>query len=423
MTYDLFMEDCDLLEAIEMQLEQNKIIENYVTETDLMISLYENQRLLVEEDTNIFMILNYQPVTEGVIETITEAIKKLIKRIKELILKFINFITGKSKDKKEDKKEETVKKAEEFVEKVDVEVIFQDLEKEKDNTEQYKSYFNHIKQTPEQKELAQLSRKFSSLLYKLEKFYNKLDKEYYIIKIDDNIMRTVNYNNVWSELEDALDTTYKIIDLINSGDIKNIDDEMTKLKNFKSKDKLTPSEIDKGVISTDEKCSRKEFMEKYYRRAKTFFRNYNNDSENILSELRDIYYKKVKPLDKIINDLEKQYKDTNSYKKYIKNLHNCVSYISMSCSQRIKLLTNIHSAYNKYEMNIIQISLDTIEADRLISEIRILDKKMQVIRDYIDNPSKTKLDFNDIHLNDIDDKNSDFYKELKKFSWKVEIEK
>ena len=432
MTYDLFMEDCDLLEAVEIQLEQNKVIENYVTESELMISLYENQRILIEQDTNIFMILNYQPVTEGVIETIVEAIKKLFKRIKELIEKFINFITGKSKDKKEEKKEETVKKAEEFVEKVNVEEVFDELDKEKESfqkqheenmkivndclkqfeasAKQAEDFTNKMFDKEDKKEIQRLKQQNESLKQKIENFYNRPDKKYNPIEISDTIMRSVNYNSIWTELDEAIEVCNKIINLIKNGKIENIDNEMSKLQNFKTKDKLNISEIEEGINIEKEYCSRKEYMEKYYRRAKTFFRNYDDNSSNIYRELRNTYHDKILPLEREIKNMERQ-KDTESYKKYIKNLHDCISYISMKCSQRIRLLSKINSAKFKYDDNIIQITIEGIRANEFIFKIRENNKKIKMLEEHLKNPSK-RLDFSNVDFDGFKKHNPDLYKDL-----------
>lgn len=66
-----------------------------------MMSMYECQRLLVEQNTYITMELEYGIINEGAISKIFEAVKKIFKRILDLLINFKNWLV-KSYKKFED---------------------------------------------------------------------------------------------------------------------------------------------------------------------------------------------------------------------------------------------------------------------------------------------------------------------------------
>lgn len=104
-----------------------------VSEQDMMIELYEAHRFVVEQDTNIFMQLNYMPewgvVTEGVVKNIWEGVKKIFNKIIELLGKFKNFLFGSNKKlDKINKKIEELKRTTEMI-KTDEGIIDLAIEK------------------------------------------------------------------------------------------------------------------------------------------------------------------------------------------------------------------------------------------------------------------------------------------------------
>lgn len=61
-------------------------------ESDLMISIYENQRFIVEQDTQIFSYLKYDFVLEGAADKVKNAIKNIIDKIVSYIQKLIGYL-------------------------------------------------------------------------------------------------------------------------------------------------------------------------------------------------------------------------------------------------------------------------------------------------------------------------------------------
>lgn len=359
----LFREEYDLLEVVESELEQNKIINTFISESDMMISLYENQRLLIEEDTNIFMKLNYEFVNENALDTIVEVIKNILRRIKELIVKFFNFITGKkNKTENKDTKDIDIKDIDKNVEKTEKK-IKEVQTKNSDNTE--------------------ILQKLDQYEKTLEEYKNEYNNtEFHAITIDEKLFKSINYNDTWEELDKTLDIVYSIIDAIKDevGSVSDtIETGLEKIKDFRAKDKFTPSEID-SMITYNGKCYTKEYFENYHEPLKVFFKDYSSKTSDVIKDLQSIYKKRIEPLDKIISKLEKQYKKSStSYKKYIRNLHDCIAFISMTCTMRIKLLINIQNAYNMYNTNNV-----------MIGKLELINEKIESVNSEIDNIKKQK---------------------------------
>ena len=89
------LENSDLLEFVEEQLNTNNV--KTITDTEMAISLYEFQRFMIEQDTHVFMELNYGFVNEDakeVAKKVWESIKKIFQRIIDLLGKVKDYVFG-----------------------------------------------------------------------------------------------------------------------------------------------------------------------------------------------------------------------------------------------------------------------------------------------------------------------------------------
>lgn len=97
---DIMFENVDLLSLVESELEAKRIREA-ISESEMAIALYDHQTFLVEQDTHIFMELNYGVLTEGVVKNIWEIVKGIFNKLLELMKKFKDYLSGlKEKFKK-----------------------------------------------------------------------------------------------------------------------------------------------------------------------------------------------------------------------------------------------------------------------------------------------------------------------------------
>lgn len=105
MDYDLLLENnCDLLDSIELHLRENEIIQNTISEQEIMISIYEMQQFMVEQDTEIFMYLKYDFIDEAVSDRLMEAFKSLMEKIVKFLKKIGEYLVHFVEKSKELKK-------------------------------------------------------------------------------------------------------------------------------------------------------------------------------------------------------------------------------------------------------------------------------------------------------------------------------
>lgn len=93
------MFDYDFLNLTE-QTEDIEIVNKYISESDILIESYEIQRYIVEQNTQIFMQLDYGFIEEGAMDNIKYAIQDFIKKFIRFIKKIIDYINGKKDDYK-----------------------------------------------------------------------------------------------------------------------------------------------------------------------------------------------------------------------------------------------------------------------------------------------------------------------------------
>lgn len=385
--FELFLEDGDLLENVNISNEINNldILDEYISESDMMIALYEHQRFMIEQDTHIFMELNYEVVNEGVLKKIGDAIMHVINKIKELITKFINFITGK---RKEENKEESFEEKEENVEKVSEEIKEKSKKSEATSKEVVKA-FEEFEKNLDKYTADDWKKDIQQAKDTIEK--TNTSKSYIPITIHKDVMRSINISEKWTEIEKLIDTAEEMVGLIKQR--KQIDDQLEKYNNFvplsgnvrSSKNEKDNKSI---FVDTNNLCDRETYFSKYYRDAKVFFRNYTDTSKDNIKYLKDILDKRIKPLEREVKSIITTISKDDSYKKTVTKLQTIVTGLSQACLARISSLTEIEKAYQAYVKNIITTYSHKKTVDLALKDIETYQKNIDRLSDKTAKPNQ-----------------------------------
>lgn len=406
----LFCENYDLFQVIETQLKIDNSIEDAITESEMMISIYDTQRFLVEQDTQIFMGLKYDIVNEGVLDKIGTVIKTIFGKIIQLISNFINFITGK---RKKDKEKETItKKVEENEEKIAEEV-------KKETKETYTFVYdtdkmfndiNNMSKEIDKEMIKSKQEKLDNLKDQLKDLDNTSDS-YIPIYINQNVMRNINISDKWEELENMIDTAYNILSLVKQK--KDIDEEFSKIKNFtplSGNVRINSDKNDEKAIYADYNnlCDRETYYNKYYKNAKAFFRNYTDDSSKNITYLQNLLDKRIKPLEKETSKIISSIDKNDNYKKTANKFSLLVQALSRSCSERIQSLFNVEKVYQAYKKNMMTTANYYIEIKKLKKDT----EKLQSDIEYLNKTPEERNEDLRKTVNSIKDKNPDLYDDL-----------
>lgn len=383
----LFLEDGDLLEnvMISNQINESEIMEFYklVSEQEMMISIYENQRFLIEQDTQIFMGLRYsntEVLSEGVLENIGKAIMAVLKRIKELISKFIGFITGSRKKEKD--VEKSFKNVEESQDKLSKEIdstiketkiLLDDsnktLDKYKGKLDQHKKDFED-----------QLEKRIKEAKNQLETYKKQIEelenaKNYIPIHINQDVMRHINISEKWTELEKVLDVFDEMVSLVKQR--KDITDKYEQIKNFKPLEGNVDSHSEKGIYADgNNPCDRETYLKNYYKNAKIFFRNYTDESIENIKYVQNLQNSRIIPLEKEVYAIMKSLDKNDNYKKTVKYLHDVIHGVSSMTSIRIESLLTIERVYKSYKKNVITTAADLKKIKVINIRIKYLEKEL-----------------------------------------------
>lgn len=373
MVNTLFLEDGDLLEnvMISNQIHESEIMEfdRLISEQEMMISIYENQQFLIEQDTQIFMHLRYntEVLSEGVLENIGKGIMAVLRKIGELISNFIGFITGRRKDKDNEK---TTKDEEKISDQID------------SNTKKGYATMNEVQDAFDNfsKHLDQMTDKDwkDEYIKNIESLKNTINEcesgnKYIPIHIHKDVMRTINISNKWTEIEDLIKTAEEMIEL--AKEKKPIDDQLEKYKNFiplSGNIRSSSNKNDNKSIFADHenKCNRKTYYSNYYKDAKAFFRNYTEESHKNITYLQDLLNKRIKPLEREVKNIISNTAKNDNYKKTINKLQTIINGLSQSCVSRIYSLTEIEKVYQVYRKN-------ALTTYRLMNQIERANKDIE----------------------------------------------
>ena len=206
--HDFLLENSsiDLVDFIESKSNINETLENIVSEQEIMCSIYESYRFIVEQDTAIFMSLNYGIIEErAAFSRLGEIIKSIFRKIKELIKKFFDFITGKRK--KENDYNNERKKADENIKVIEknIEDLEEAIEKTKKETdEMIDNALKNIKEKRERFENMK-QQKEETITKTKERLHVINDNKRYIpIELYDGALK-YDYNRRFEDIEEIRD--------------------------------------------------------------------------------------------------------------------------------------------------------------------------------------------------------------------------
>lgn len=351
MVNTLFLEDGDLLENIMIsnQIYESEIMEfdRLISEQEMMISIYENQQFLIEQDTQIFMHLRYntEVLSEGVLENIGKGIMAVLRKIGELISNFIGFIFGRrKKDKVTEKEFKNIEKNEEKI----VESIKETEKELKTVSSKFEASINKAKQAGvDEHKILKTKEDIDDF------FLGKKEERYQVIKIDEDTMRNLNITNEWSELEDMIKVLEDCVAALRRNDPngipKSLHDKYRKY--LQSVQGGKKSDLTTMLITPVMKCDRETYYKEYYKKAKAFYRNYNDESIKNLESLKRLKTK-IDNLAKSIKNIEMYNADKNpAWTDATKTISRMVSSLSTECNLRIQTLADVEKGYQAYKNN------------------------------------------------------------------------
>lgn len=373
MVNTLFLEDGDLLEnvMISNQIHESEIMEfdRLISEQEMMISIYENQQFLIEQDTQIFMHLRYntEVLSEGVLENIGKGIMAVLRKIGELISNFIGFIFGRrKKDKVTEKEFKNIEKNEEKI-----------VESIKETEKELKTTKSDLEKSIEAARKAGVDEsRIMKTKEDIDKFFlEKTDGEYRAIIINDNTMKTLNITKKWTELEDMIKVLEQCINALKRNDPNGIPKSLQdKYQNYKKSLEIQKEDLEAEKI-VGYKCDRDTYYKMYHKSAEAFYKNYTDESVKNLSFLKQMK-SKIDALSNQIKSIQTYNQDKNvALVNTAKTVGNMVSSISQDCNRRIQTLVNIEQGYQAYKNNI------KITAQQYLKSNKIANKVSKDIKD------------------------------------------
>ena len=365
----LFLEDGDLLENIMIsnQIHESKFEEfnRLISEQEMMISLYESQQLLIEQDTQIFMHLRYntEVLSEGVLENIGKGIMAVLRKIGELISNFIGFIFGRRKKDKSIEKE--MKKIEDNEEKI-VESIKETEKELKIVSSEFEASINKAKKAGVDEDKILKTKEDID-----EFFLGNKEEKYQVIKIDEDAMRKLNITGEWSELEEMIKVLEDCVAALRRNDPNGIPKSLHD-KYIKYLDSLKggkKSDLTTILITPAMKCDRETYYKEYYKKAKAFYKNYNDESIKNLESLKRLKAK-IDNLTKSIKNIEMYNTDKNpAWIDATKTISRMVSSLSTECNLRIQTLVNVEKGYQAYKNNMKLTTNEYLKSNRTVKKV------------------------------------------------------
>lgn len=409
--YDLFLENGDLLENVEITNEINalEMFDNFITESEMLCSIYEHQRFIIEQDTQVFMNLKYdnsEVITESVFSKIWEGVKAILKKIKDLIMKFINFITGK---RKEESKEEPVQKIKQETEKLqkdpEVKKAAEDVkelikykvsgkssqpvlksnnqEDEDNNKPNYKVKGRSSQPSLKEREIS--DEKAERLQAIFEKKYtpvilNPIEFEYFKNPDDSKTIQKIFKGiDEGFELLNDDDTINLINDIRRRQDILKVIESKYPVFSYlllHSSD-INPYQLSKETwnINMDnnmrmfifgDPVDRDEYYDKYFNNSATkLFESYKEKSIKVMQNTKKSLDGKIKPLETKIKAIDDDEKYDNIPASIISTLSRAITNLSQVYTNQIRLVSEIEQAYTVHVKNIKMLFKDNKELKKL----------------------------------------------------------
>ena len=409
--YDLFLENGDLLENVEITNEINalEMFDNFITESEMLCSIYEHQRCIVEQDTQVFMNLKYdnsEVITESVFSKIWEGVKAILKKIKDLIMKFINFITGK---RKEESKEEPVQKIKQETEKLqkdpEVKKVAEDVkelikykvsgkssqpvlksnnqEDEDNNKPNYKVKGRSSQPSLKEREISDekaerlqaiFEKKYTPVILNptefeyfknpddsktIQKIFKGIDEGFELLNDDDTI-NLINDIRRRQDILKVIESKYPVFSYL--------------LLHFSD---INPYQLSKETwnINMDnnmrmfifgDPVDRDEYYDKYFNNSATkLFESYKEKSIKVMQNTKKSLDGKIKPLETKIKAIDDDEKYDNIPASIISTLSRAITNLSQVYTNQIRLVSEIEQAYTVHVKNIKMLFKDNKELKKL----------------------------------------------------------
>lgn len=386
----LFLEDCeDLLESCNLYsiFSENTetVLESFneiITEQEMMCYIYESQRFMVEQDTQIFLHLKYDVINEGVLGSIIDFIKSIITGIINLIKKFFDFIFGRGKggsssgNSDAEKKLEQAKKAAEEAKKElenTVDDLHRTVEEKKKKIEDIKNK-NKITSEQAQKMLArcdEIENEIKNI---------KSSTKFTSIKVSKEASATVSnlLENSAKELQEECDKLNGMLAEVTNNPNKLISlynrDKSEYTRNLSSIAEKVKVEADKRIEYLDKleiEIGDEYDWESYSRdlsdelNVMKLVKGHIREVSGIIKTLKDIMNNKLEPLKRKLERLNKDEKEP-ALVEYYKYMIALAKSSSGLCTAIIKCTTKAERVYSVYRKNL----HTSVEANKKIDSLK-----------------------------------------------------
>lgn len=345
------MNDCiDLLEEVQIyNLFNNDCqytqLDNIISENDMMISIYETQRMLVEQDALILQELGYiNEGSENILKKILKGINFIIEKVKDLIKRFINFIKGNRKDKETKIDKENMSKSE-----------------IKNAIDTIKNYKKSKKNSSAQNSIDQeIEKIINSEKYIEVKFNNDQAKTDKIMPINDNKLVVSIYAAIDQALKMINDNEYNNEDInqyIKNKGYKELDSflngENKSILSLNGKEIINELDLTlpELIVNDSKKITIEKFQETFSDKLYNFLSKYNDDSFKIIKDMQNTLQSKINPLDSKIKQLENKIQESEN-NTIFNVLRRCVTVLLNIYTEYIRQMTNIERGYKISVQNI-----------------------------------------------------------------------
>lgn len=329
---EYFKEDYDLLEHVALEESYQDQLNELITESDVMISIYESQRFIVESNTKIFDALGYGVVTEGVLGKVWEVIKTIIKKIGEMIKNFIGFFTGGNKESERKQEEKKV---------------------EQDTKKVLSEKPKLIKLQIEEKKYTAIKIDTSINIKGIVDFANKPIINDLLKQLDNSLAAFNNPTFVKTVLYSEPETDEEMEELMKKCGINVDPDKMEKMMED-LEDEL--AELDElvhkdGIEILDEKINLTEYAQTYMQKNIDFFKDYSfNEIKKALAVTQRIQDKFVKPFEKALDKISKEQGEIG--REFASAVREEMVEFQKFMSLYIRSLMTIERAYTAHKHNI-----------------------------------------------------------------------
>lgn len=323
------------------------MLDNIMTESDMIISIYENQIFLEEQNREIFSYLKYGYVNEGVFEKAVDAIKSFFEKIKDLIKKFINWISSKFKSNKGSNKE-----------KVDINSVNDTIDHYQKEIRDQVKHLNDIDFTEKvyggdkKNKIKELENKLDNLSLK-QCIIGPQAKETLVGL--DGIMKSLSDN-----FKDSMST---IIEMTKSNETLDEDEFNKNINSFESAIKYIIESSKQVYIGQEIKMSD---MKPQIKEINPIYEKYSKNIGSYIKEFNDINNKYIKESESKFNSLKLLDQGNNpQYTKCISQASQIVSLYYSYINNAIGFISKIESVFEAYKINLAKISNIQSEIDSL----------------------------------------------------------